>query len=230
MDDLFSDLASSVVDTVQSGKLQKLGGRGKNKWEEREFELTNTGLTWAAPSAAAGLKPDEMASVRAGEDVAGKPSFVVVTNVKKGKEYQLVASDEAERDEWVGVINDVLIGVSSSKQGSLLKLGGRNKDVWQPRDFSCSRQIGLEWAAKSAAENLLSANEMVRTAAAPQLRRAARELTDTAGGWARVCGRRECWRRVVRPPTSPSRRASRAARPISCAPPRRPCAPNGSTR
>ena len=163
MDDLFSDLASSVVDTVQSGKLQKLGGRGKNKWEEREFELTNTGLTWAAPSAAAGLKPDEMASVRAGEDVAGKPSFVVVTNVKKGKEYQLVASDEAERDEWVGVINDVLIGVSSSKQGSLLKLGGRNKDVWQPRDFSCSRQIGLEWAAKSAAENLLSANEMVRS-------------------------------------------------------------------
>ena len=35
---------------ILSGPLLKLGGRNKDRWEERNFELKNTGLYWCASS------------------------------------------------------------------------------------------------------------------------------------------------------------------------------------
>jgi hypothetical protein len=168
VDDLFAEMTASVVSTLHSGTLHKLGGRGKDKWEERQFELTSTGLSWAAPTKPSGLSAGEIASVRKGGEVSGKPSFVVASNVKGGKEYQLVAATAEERDAWVAVIEEMLhpdpaalaAGTAgSSKEGSLLKLGGRNKDKWEPRDFKAANG-GLEWSAKNAAENVLSSHEM----------------------------------------------------------------------
>eukprot|EP01043_Picozoa_sp_COSAG02_P002632 COSAG02_NODE_62_length_43372_cov_14.404710_2_plen_332_part_00 len=169
VDDLFAEMTASVVSTLKSGTLYKLGGRGKDKWEERSFDLTSTGLSWAAPTSASGLKPGDIASVRKGGEVSGKPSFVVVSNVKGGKEYQLVAATVDERDEWVASIEGMLHpdpaalaagGAGTTKQGSLLKLGGRNKDKWEPRDFK-AESGGLVWSAKNAAENVLSSTEMI---------------------------------------------------------------------
>ena len=37
MDDLFADLASSMVTQIKSGPLKKLGGKSKDKWESRMF-------------------------------------------------------------------------------------------------------------------------------------------------------------------------------------------------
>lgn len=169
MDDLFADMAASVVSSLKQGTLHKLGGRGKDKWEARQFELTQTGLTWAAPATPAGLGAGEIASVRASGDVAGKPSFVVASNVKGGKEYKLCAASAEERDAWVSTIEALIHpdpallasgGTGVSKSGSLLKLGGRNKDRWEPRDFTAAKG-GFEWTAKSAAENQISSGEMI---------------------------------------------------------------------
>ena len=169
VDDLFAEMTASVVSTLKRGRLHKLGGRGKDKWEEREFELKSTGLSWAAPAKATGLSPGDIASVRKGGEVSGKPTFVVVSNVKGGKEYQLVAATAEERDAWIATIEGMIHpdpaalaagGARTAKQGSLLKLGGRNKDKWEPRDFSAENG-GLVWSAKNAAENVLSSTEMV---------------------------------------------------------------------
>lgn len=169
VDDLFAEMTASVVSALHSGKLEKLGGRGKDKWEERDFELQSTGLSWAAPTVANGLKPGDIASVRNGGEVSGKPSFVVVSNVKGKKEYQLVAATEEERDAWVTAIDAMIHpdpaslaagSAGTSKSGSLLKLGGRNKDKWEPRDFTAENG-GLMWSAKNAAENVLATTEMV---------------------------------------------------------------------
>ena len=69
----------------------------------------------------------------------------VVTNVKKGKEYVLVAPSEEKRDEWVVVCKRVMGGAYTEEMGGkLLKLGGRNKDKFEERSFTANKN-GLSW-------------------------------------------------------------------------------------
>ena len=48
VNDLFADLAAAAIQTRKEGPMMKLGGRNKDRWEERHFELKNTGLYWCA--------------------------------------------------------------------------------------------------------------------------------------------------------------------------------------
>jgi hypothetical protein len=169
IDALFADLGSSIVSNVKSGPLQKLGGKGKSKWEMRTFELTNTSLSWSASKGAQGLSALEIEGAAVAGDVRGKPSLTVTAKVKGGKVYHLVAGSTQERDEWVNVITALAAGglVDVNKQGQLLKLGGRGKDTWEARDFTASKS-GLQWAAgKDSEQSSLIMNELASVRASP---------------------------------------------------------------
>ena len=77
MDDLFADLASSMVTQIKSGPLKKLGGKSKDKWETRMFELTNTGLTWSASKDTQQIVPADIIRVETIANVQDKPAFKV---------------------------------------------------------------------------------------------------------------------------------------------------------
>ena len=49
------------------------------------------------------------------------------------------------------------------KQGTLRKLGGKDKDTWEPREFELTSE-GLCWAAKAGSRRTLAAQDIVRAA------------------------------------------------------------------
>ena len=66
-----------------------------------------------------------------------------------------------ERDAWVASIAAMIKGeLKEIRHGTLLKLGGRNKDQWEQRVVSV-RPSGLVWGAKHKQKNVLHAYEMV---------------------------------------------------------------------
>ena len=115
-----------------------------------------------------GLKAGEIMGVRAGAEVvvldeivelddgasrtqSAKYSFVVSSNIKKGKEYQLLVDTEKERNEWVACISGEL-GATTKMSGTLLKLGGRTKTQWEPSQFSATHGT-LGWDSRDESDD-----------------------------------------------------------------------------
>lgn len=69
----------------------------------------------------------------------------MLTNVKSGKEYTLVAPSEEKRDEWVNACKRVMGGAYTEEMsGKLLKLGGRKQNKFEERSFTANKS-GLSW-------------------------------------------------------------------------------------
>jgi Ca2+-binding EF-hand superfamily protein len=166
---------NSVINTVEvykDGVLCKLGGKGKNKYSERRVQISNKGMSWA-PLSTNGVGINELAGAHATQDIGGKPSFIVTTTTKASKTYQLVASSVDERDTWLVAVQALADGSFSdalARKGTLMKLGGLNKDMWEERNFTVSMSGGLSWSSRSfndisvSPAQVLSVNELSRRA------------------------------------------------------------------
>ena len=96
-----------------------------------------------------GLHAGEIDGVTIGDDIDGKPSFLVQTNLKKtpsnpaGKVYVFLADTPEERDEWVCTIKGTR-GGHLQQLGTLYKQGGWKRDRWDAR-YMIARVGSLEW-------------------------------------------------------------------------------------
>ena len=96
---------------VKKGVLKKLGGKSKDKWQDREVSLSARELTWDN----GGLLAAEIGSVAVWSalDMPEGFAFEVASRIKGGKVYKFVAKREQERDGWMGAIGS-LIGDSDA--------------------------------------------------------------------------------------------------------------------
>ena len=97
---------------IKQGELTKLGGKKKDKWESRHFELSATGLSWKSGAAAAGkttrLAAQDIEAVSIWGDIGVHHAFEIITKVKSGKVYKLSAQSDGERDSWMSAIGSVI--------------------------------------------------------------------------------------------------------------------------
>ena len=97
---------------IKQGELTKLGGKQKDKWENRHFELSATGLSWKSGAAAAGkttrLAAQDIEAVSIWGDIGVHHAFEIITKVKSGKVYKLSAQSDGERDSWMSAIGSVI--------------------------------------------------------------------------------------------------------------------------
>ena len=96
---------------VKKGVLKKLGGKSKDKWQDREVSLSARELTWDN----GGLLAAEIGSVAVWSalDMPEGFAFEVASRIKGGKVYKFVAKTEQERDGWMDAIGS-LIGDSDA--------------------------------------------------------------------------------------------------------------------
>lgn len=139
----------SALEIYKDGELQKLGGRGKNKYSACRLQVTNKGISWAGVSSK-GILPEEISSVHPGADIGGKPSLAVQTTVKKQKQYVLIAPSVVDRDGWVVSIQAIIdneFTTNLERRQTLMKQFGRDKDRWEERTFAVS-VTGLSWSPR----------------------------------------------------------------------------------
>ena len=74
---------------LKTGNLRKLGGKKKDKWEDKRFVLTAGGLVWKNDLAKKMLKIEDIASVAIWSDIGISHAFEIVTRVKDGKVYKV---------------------------------------------------------------------------------------------------------------------------------------------
>ena len=96
---------------IKKDVLKKLGGKSKDKWQDREVSLSARGLTWDK----GGLQAAEIGSVAVWSalDMPEGFAFEVASRVKGGKVYKFVANTEQQRDSWMDAIGS-LIGDSGA--------------------------------------------------------------------------------------------------------------------
>ena len=106
----------------RAGRLQKLGGKDKDRWQAVDVKADASGLCWtsgnALRDAASGsqrrLRVQELVSAEYWSDIGIEFGFEVVTTAKQGKVYKFSASAAAERDSWVSIIKQLIAGSSGS--------------------------------------------------------------------------------------------------------------------
>lgn len=100
---------------IKKGVLKKLGGKSKDKWQDRDVSLSARQLTWDKTVTSSGLQAAEIGSVAvwSGLDMPDGFGFEIASRVKGGKVYKFVAKTEEERDSWMDVIGS-LIGDSTA--------------------------------------------------------------------------------------------------------------------
>jgi hypothetical protein len=154
-------LDGNLPGTVQ-GRMLKLGGWGKDEWEERIFTCSSKSFEWSASvDSKKTLTPFQIISVQCSEtlssdDGAGAGQlheFELLTTVKGGKIYQLRAHSEQERSAWVDEIEGVIGEMKILKRGQLDKLGGAGQNHWEPRRFELTSK-GLQWTTLKAEAGL----------------------------------------------------------------------------
>ena len=91
--------------------MKKLGGKAKDKWQDREVSLSARQMTWDK----GGLQAAEIGSVSvwSGLDMPEGFGFEIASRIKGGKVYKFVAKTEQERDSWMDAIGS-LIGDSGA--------------------------------------------------------------------------------------------------------------------
>ena len=90
----------------RAGRLQKLGGKDKDRWQEVDVKADASGLCWTSGNvlrdAASGsqrrLRVQELVSAEYWSDIGIEFGFEVATTAKQGKVYKFSASAAAERD------------------------------------------------------------------------------------------------------------------------------------
>jgi hypothetical protein len=100
---------------VKEGKLKKLGGKDKDKWQERKVSVSAREIAWekGLGQGRGTLAAAEVgsASVWSALDMPEGFGFEVASRVKDGKVYKFVAASEVERDNWIdaicGIIGDI---------------------------------------------------------------------------------------------------------------------------
>eukprot|EP01052_Picozoa_sp_SAG31_P064070 SAG31_NODE_22951_length_514_cov_1.231325_1_plen_127_part_10 len=96
---------------IKAGDLSKLGGKQKNKWENRHFQLSASGLSWKSGTAGKGeqlLAAADIEAVAIWSDIGVHHAFEIATKVKSGKVYKFNAKDDEERDAWMAAIGTVI--------------------------------------------------------------------------------------------------------------------------
>ena len=106
----------------RAGRLQKLGGKDKDRWQEVDVKADASGLCWTSGNvlrdAASGsqrrLRVQELVSAEYWSDIGIEFGFEVATTAKQGKVYKFSASAAAERDGWVSLIKQLIAGSGGS--------------------------------------------------------------------------------------------------------------------
>lgn len=91
---------------IKTGFLKKLGGKSKDKWQERQVCLSARQLTWDN----GGLQAAEIGSVAVWSalDMPEGFAFEVASRVKGGKVYKFIAQTEQERNSWMDAIGSLI--------------------------------------------------------------------------------------------------------------------------
>lgn len=109
-------MVQSAGPVARHGKLTKLGGKQKDKWQEIDAHLSSAiGLSWTLGSAlqdrVAGsqktLAPKQLLSAAYYSEIGTEFAFEVVSTAKGGKVYKFAASSDTERDDWINAIETV---------------------------------------------------------------------------------------------------------------------------
>ena len=119
--------ANQVARVLKGGRLSKLGGRSKDAWETRMFQLTVEGLSWGEESGDVVGKVELTDMVRV-ELLEHEQDFLLVTRVKGNKTYRLRAPNSAEQHEWVKMIA-VCIQVARPENGETPAFGLSNSHM-----------------------------------------------------------------------------------------------------
>jgi hypothetical protein len=103
---------------IKKGSLKKLGGKAKDKWQDREVHLSARQITWDK----GGLQAAEISSVAVWSalDMPEGYGFEIASHVKGGKVYKFVAATEPERGSWMDSIGS-LIGDSGAAANLVTK-------------------------------------------------------------------------------------------------------------
>ena len=116
-------IAAAVPEDAQpSGSLRKLGGKNKDKWQDVEATLSESGMAWTLGSglrdtlagAQRELPLDSILSVNIWSDIGIEHGFEVASTVKGGKVYKFCAADDATRDRWMDAIEIATGGASGA--------------------------------------------------------------------------------------------------------------------
>ena len=104
-------VAARLRRVIKKGLLKKLGGKAKDKWQDREVHLSASQITWDK----GGLQATDISAVAVWSGL-GMPEgygFEIASRIKGGKVYKFVAATEQERGSWMDAIGG-LIGDSGA--------------------------------------------------------------------------------------------------------------------
>jgi hypothetical protein len=105
-----------MAPAARHGKLTKLGGKQKDKWQDVDAQLSSSvGLSWTSGSALRDrsrgsqktLAPEQLSSAAVWSDIGIEFAFEVVSTAKGGKIYKFAAQSDDDRDGWVDAIDKV---------------------------------------------------------------------------------------------------------------------------
>jgi hypothetical protein len=135
---------------IKKGVLKKLGGKSKDKWQDRDVSLSARELSWdKTVTSSGGLQASEIGSVAVWSalDMPEGYGFEIASRIKGGKVYKFIAQTEQERDSWVDAI------------GGLIGDGSAAESVVSERSVEALQSITLDGRVL-AAEGEFSATEV----------------------------------------------------------------------
>ena len=153
-------VAALLRRVIKTGLLKKLGGKAKDKWQDREVYLSARQITWDN----GGLQATEISSVAVWSGL-GMPEgygFEITSRIKGGKVYKFVAATEQERGSWMdaigGLIGDSgaaanLVGENSVRDLQSITLDGRILAA-EGEFAELENEIGLGGTAKPTIEEV----------------------------------------------------------------------------
>ena len=96
-------IISRAVSRRLGGKDNRLGD--KEKWQEAEYTLTETTLSWASKGQTKTIQMAEVQSLSLWSAIGFSHAFELASTKKNGKVYHFSATDEADCDAWMAAIS-----------------------------------------------------------------------------------------------------------------------------